>query len=372
MLSIRNLCQGNIGRFFPRIGGANIFYALAFSAPIVGSVAPLQMWMLVLIGGSILFFRTAVTPWQSNEKPSLFAVIFVGFLFWGLFSTFWATDPLHSVEMVGRLLVLGLALASLLRSAQSLTLSEQQHFMKCLCYGGVVALVLTLLGILAITIYTVWIQAEQMADHKLSVFNRTASVLVLFVWVISVALSVHFGRSAAIGFFILSMVSVALLAPSAPILALLIGGVVFAAAYVSPALGKSMLAGGFLLSILIVPLMGNIAPLAKDFLAQNIDSPHTSVHRIAIWDFAAEHIMRRPLAGWGLNASRDFPGGDEEIFLFPKGMYRYVTLRMDLPGDRLPEAVTFALVIGIMQNHHQMKATSLYFHLVKVLRDSDH
>ena len=39
---------------------------------------------------------------------------------------------------------------------------------------------------------------------------------------------------------------------------------------------------------------------------------------------------------------------------------------------QLPEDVTFALVVGIMQNHRQMKAMSLYFHLAVVLQDSDH
>ena len=47
------------------------------------------------------------------------------------------------------------------------------------------------------------------------------------------------------------------------------------------------------------------------------------------------------------------------------------TLGMVLPGDRLPEAVTFALVVGIARNHRQMKTTSSYFHLMKVSCDSD-
>ena len=37
-----------------------------------------------------------------------------------------------------------------------------------------------------------------------------------------------------------------------------------------------------------------------------------------------------------------------------------------LPDERLPEVVTFELVVGIMQNHRQMKAMSLYFHLAVV------
>ena len=40
--------------------------------------------------------------------------------------------------------------------------------------------------------------------------------------------------------------------------------------------------------------------------------------------------------------------------------------------DRLPEAVASALVVGIKQNHSQMKALDKCFHLAVVLLDSDH
>ena len=40
--------------------------------------------------------------------------------------------------------------------------------------------------------------------------------------------------------------------------------------------------------------------------------------------------------------------------------------------DRHPEAITFALVVGITPNLHQMKALTCSFHLVKVWSDSDH
>jgi O-antigen ligase len=33
------------------------------------------------------------------------------------------------------------------------------------------------------------------------------------------------------------------------------------------------------------------------------------VHRLVIWDFAAARIAEKPLAGWGLEASRAMPGG---------------------------------------------------------------
>lgn len=295
---------------------ANVFYALAFLAPIFGAIGPLQMWILVLAAGSALLLRKIAVHGLDIGRVSSVTAIFVGFLLWSFLSSFWAIDPRHSIEITGRLLVLGVALFTLLSSARSLTLGERREFMKWLSYGAVIAAFLVLLGIAYIAGHAVWIQNEQMAEHKLSIFNRTASIIVIFVWVVGVSLSVHFGKSAGIAFFIVSAVTVVLLAPATPILALLIGGLVFGLAYFSPVLGKIALALGFLLSILSVLVIGDLAPLAIEFFAENVWLPHTSVHRIVIWDFTAENIMQRPLIGWGLDAARSLPGGDDKIFLF--------------------------------------------------------
>jgi O-antigen ligase len=36
-------------------------------------------------------------------------------------------------------------------------------------------------------------------------------------------------------------------------------------------------------------------------------------HRLQIWRFVADAVAERPVAGWGLNASRDLPGGIDEV-----------------------------------------------------------
>jgi len=38
--------------------------------------------------------------------------------------------------------------------------------------------------------------------------------------------------------------------------------------------------------------------------------------RFVIWEFASDRIFERPLFGWGLDASRDIPGGQSLIHLF--------------------------------------------------------
>jgi len=37
--------------------------------------------------------------------------------------------------------------------------------------------------------------------------------------------------------------------------------------------------------------------------------PNSAVHRLLIWDFAAERIAERPVLGWGMESSRTIPGG---------------------------------------------------------------
>ena len=41
----------------------------------------------------------------------------------------------------------------------------------------------------------------------------------------------------------------------------------------------------------------------------------SALHRLYIWDFAAERIAERPILGWGLDGSRRLPGGDAPVII---------------------------------------------------------
>lgn len=64
--------------------------------------------------------------------------------------------------------------------------------------------------------------------------------------------------------------------------------------------------------------------IAMPWLPANLLSPHlyeawlpdirfSGLHRLYIWQFAAERVAEHPLIGWGLDASRSMPGGQEII-----------------------------------------------------------
>jgi O-antigen ligase len=73
-------------------------------------------------------------------------------------------------------------------------------------------------------------------------------------------------------------------------------------------------------------------------------------HRLLIWSFAGDRIAERPLTGWGLDASRAIPGGDDPIRpgepwmpLHPHNAALQVWLELGAPG-----AVVFALLVALV------------------------
>src|SRR5207244_777034 len=49
-------------------------------------------------------------------------------------------------------------------------------------------------------------------------------------------------------------------------------------------------------------------------LADAMPSLRTSaLHRLIIWRFATDHIAERPVLGWGMDASRELPGGKTSV-----------------------------------------------------------
>jgi O-antigen ligase len=72
----------------------------------------------------------------------------------------------------------------------------------------------------------------------------------------------------------------------------------------APRLGPRLVGAVVALAILAMPLLTNLIPQIP-----SASLPPSAVHRLVIWDFAAQRIAEKPITGWGLEASRAMPGG---------------------------------------------------------------
>ena len=154
-----------------------------------------------------------------------------------------------------------------------------------------------------------------MAEHELAALNRSASVIAIFVWPWAMGISHHYGRLAAVIFIVMAFGAVYLLAPLTPFVAVLLGTCAFAVASYSPRLAKALLLGIFVVSIAVVPFFDTLLSRLDGLLTEVLQDSVNIKHRFIIWQFAAEHILERPLIGWGLDTARILPGGNSELLL---------------------------------------------------------
>ncbi|HSV29572.1 MAG TPA: O-antigen ligase family protein, partial [Candidatus Omnitrophota bacterium] len=75
---------------------------------------------------------------------------------------------------------------------------------------------------------------------------------------------------------------------------------------VAPVLAGVAVAAGMVVAPAVIGLPG-----PYDLAMQYPSLPNSALHRVMIWRFASEKALERPALGWGLEASRELPGGKE-------------------------------------------------------------
>jgi len=295
---------------------APLLCILAVLAPVLAVLTPLQIWIpAICVAGAILLRRlVARESWQlACPRAALVMLLIVG---WGAATSFWSIFPERSLEISLRLVLVAAALVVLLDAAMKLDPAGQARVGRWLILGGCAMLVLTLGRFLVIKITTEWVWQQTLLGNELAGLNRTASIIAIFAWPVTMAIWQHNGRRLAIVFVLLSALTISLLSPFTPQLALLLGALVFVISLFTPFAGRAIVIAGFVLFLVLLALLDSFTPWANALLLAHIDTPNSEIHRFVIWDFAISHIFERPVFGWGLDASRAIPGGGQSVFLF--------------------------------------------------------
>lgn len=144
--------------------------------------------------------------------------------------------------------------------------------------------------------------------------NATATTyLALIAWPLFVWLRDSGRAWTAILLPVLAVVFAWTFGQYAVVVALSAGAMVFGMTMVRPraaAIMVAVLSAGF---VLLAPLTGQ---LAKPVLwLRSVPPPiqFSAYHRVKIWEFSAKRIAERPIAGWGIDASRRIPGGNTRL-----------------------------------------------------------
>ena len=265
-------------------------------------------------------------------------------LFWGAASALWSVDSLRSLVIAARLaglFAVGLALAG------AAGCIEAPRRLTILLLGG-----LTLgVAMAATDLVTAGAVGAPFTDraYQAAGLNRAS---VSFAILLVPASAVLVCRGQVIFALIMATMTAAIiyaLAGTAAKAALAAGLPMGLLLYLWRVRVARVAAVMSVLIIITAPL--TFASLTQlPLLAKTADAVKLSAgHRLLIWSFAGDRIAERTLTGWGLDASRAMPGGENLIRpgqtwmpLHPHNAALQLWLELGVPG-----AVLFALLVAL-------------------------
>lgn len=300
----------------PAYSDYTVLCCLALLVPTIATIAPLQIASVAVLSAIVVISNRIVSRSPQPFSPPKLVWILATIIIWAIISSTWALDSTQSIATAARLILAVIALIVLLNAANSIGMNEKKMLYRWLSRGGILAIVITLFSIAYIYLDTTWIQGKEMADHELNTLNRSASILALFAWPWALSIGRHYSPIWAIIFIVTMAVTIYLLPPVTPLLALLIGTCAFAVAWTAPRCAKPLIVAAIVLSVGIIPFLNTFLPYIVGSLDREMLGSLNLLHRFVIWEFAAEQILERPLIGWGLDAARAFPNGDTNILIF--------------------------------------------------------
>ena len=341
-----------------------LFAGLGLLLPIMVLFAPRTPTALaVLAAAASAVIIVTRRPAFRLPAPGVFATL-AGLCGFAALSTLWSLDPPLAWQGAAKLLghiVVGLLLIG---GATLLTAEERRRALLGLAVGVAAALI-----ILAAESFLGSMVSKLLADKDRDLvdldfqvniygaywFNAGGSVIAILVWPL--------GLDRRVGRWVL--------APTLSALAATLYGIGFATGALAVVVGAAAALGVALagrravvalMAVMVVAVMlAPVAPrtvLEPERLSAMADLfPRTMLPRFYIWAFAAERIGEKPLAGWGMNASRTMPGGDARIVdrirdrtyghvlpLHPHNVALQVWMELGLPGALLLSGLICAVL----------------------------
>ncbi|MBV8505605.1 MAG: O-antigen ligase family protein [Alphaproteobacteria bacterium] len=266
-------------------------------------------------------------------------------LLWGTASALWSVNPMRSLVVATRLA--GLFAVGLALGAGAGVIAAPRRLAFLLLIGMALGIAMVAIELATAGSLTALVSTRAYLPTQLNQASISFALLILP----ASALLISLGQAIfATLLAVLTAVTVYELAGTAAKAVLLAGLAMGLLLYRARPVVAGVALAISVVAIIAAPL--TFARLERlPGLGEAADSFKISAgHRLLIWSFAGDRIAERPLTGWGLDASRAIPGGDDPIRpgetwmpLHPHNAALQVWLELGAPG-----AVLFALLVALV------------------------
>ena len=301
---------------------------IAFLVAPIGLFAPKAMVPLIILAVLGLFAVGKIDRTTLKSLPKLPLVGFSLLIFWALLTSLWSVDPALSLKLILPLA----AMFALGLTAVSVQLQNRSLLQNFIVWGVICAIALLMFEASTGN----WLTRTGRSLEWIDIYDGYSSgynvdallkngivILTLLIWPTAAILWRRNMRLILAG-LILALLYLALIYhATTSILALTIGCFFALAAFWSVRLSARILAGLFVIGMLATPLFTELFLATTDDqqivrLAKSVSLPKSALNRLIIWKFVDGKIAEKPISGWGLNSSKNIPGGNEKYSLRDK------------------------------------------------------
>jgi exopolysaccharide production protein ExoQ len=327
---------------------ALVMASLAVLAPL--ALAPLQAVLALVL---LALAPRRVFAGISSVLP--IAVLVAALALWATASALWSILPRHSLFEGLRFFVVGAGGLIVLGAALDLPPLAGKRIAQFAAAGvslAILLLVFERFGNFSITRLLHGVGTDY--PFLFSRYDRGVTTLVLLLWPALIASRrIWQGAILMIGVFVAAWVMASL----ASLLGLGAGVAAFAFAYRFPRFVAAALITSMLAATVVLPA---VLPSDQSVVTFQERAPwfkSSGIHRLLIWRFTADRIAERPFLGWGMDSSRELPGGhrdfaatlpginlhpgDEALPLHPHNAALQWRVELGLPGTVLCVAIVF-------------------------------
>ena len=342
------------------IHSGHVLGVAALLAPTIGVFAPLLIAPLALIALLGLLAQRALSRSANAHSDKILITIVCALLGWAAISLLWTVNEKDAIAKYVMVMGFGLLSAAALVFGPSLIKHERHALRRFVLIGVAAGFAFSFFEMATSGAISQGVLGKiAFKDSTITLFNRTSSVLFLFVWP-AVAVLWRSSRLVALGLIVIGFVAAYMLPSASALIGYSIGVAFFFISLPAPKRASLFLALSIAFVILTAPFLPKVAPILDPATVRESSNSNNAsyLHRLDIWDFTIRKIEERPLTGWGFNASRAIPGADEHyevkaqdgrvigqgnrLPLHPHNGALQVWLELGLPG-----AIGFAALFGI-------------------------
>lgn len=293
-------------------------HALAFAAltgPTVALYNALGMAPLFgIVAVAALVLARASRPWRRVGGPV--AAVVAAMVAWAVISMIWTIEPHMGLYTVSRLVGYAIGGLILIAIAGSLDEAGQRRLRLALVAGVTIALVMA-------TVEVFWRGPGGMIfysrnpwfDSYIPRLGRGLTVsTILLVPAVAAAWRCGYRAWAAL-LLVLAVPVVAGAHTLSAKIGIAVIPVIFLLSWWRPGWTGRAMSAALVVLVLAFPLMA-LTPTPQETFERFPWLPHSTHHRMTIWNFTALKLLEHPVKGWGIEAARSIPGGEDSLRLW--------------------------------------------------------